>query len=84
MLYDKSRHISQGIKTCLGILRLSRSYSEKRLEAACKRGICFQSFTFKSIRSILENNLDNSPLPSKEQTSLPQQHDNIRGAEYFE
>jgi len=37
---------------------------------------------YRSIKSILENNLDQKPLP-KQQELLPVAHENIRGTDYY-
>ena len=85
VLTDDSLHIRQREKRCLGVLRLSKSYELERLDSACKRGLFFQAFTFKSIESMLKNNLDRQPIPEKaEKLTLPQQHGNIRGADYYD
>lgn len=77
------RHPQQGFRSCLGILRLAKSYGDGRLEAACQRAHALQAYSYKSIASILKNNLDQRPLP--EPTSPPPllTHPNIRGAHYY-
>lgn len=78
-------HPQQGFRSCLGILRLSKSYGEDRLEAACKRALHIGAYSYKSIESILKNNLDQQPLPSKAQEEgVPDAHENIRGKNYFQ
>jgi transposase len=53
------------------VLRLVEDYGPQRLEAACQRAILFDNFDFKSLKKILEENLeqlpleDNSPVTSK-------------------
>ena len=84
VLADKNMHLSQKERVCSGVLRLSKTHTPERLEMALKRGLHFNLFKYKSIKSILKNNLDKQPLPEKIiPVSLPQQHENIRGADYY-
>lgn len=77
------RHPQQGYRTCLGILRLGKSYGDERLEAACQRALLLGTHRYKSIESILKNGLDKRPLPQQQELSLPEDHDNIRGPSYY-
>jgi transposase len=84
----KSRdHPCQGFRACIGVLRLGKRYGEKRLEAACERALSIGSYTFKSVESILKNNLDQGPLPGKstslDEKPIPDNHENVRGQNYF-
>jgi transposase len=85
----KSRnHPQQGFRACIGVLRLGKRYGEQRLEAACNRALSIGSYTFKSVESILKNNLDQSPLPPNsgplDEKPVPDNHENVRGQNYFE
>jgi transposase len=80
-------HPEQGYRACLGLLNLVKRYGQARLEAACRRALAIGSPKRKSIKSILEANLDQHPdlFPAPDHTSstgLPQ-HSNVRGADYF-
>ena len=77
------RHPQQGFRSCLGILRLGKTYSAARLEAACRRALVIGSPRFKSVESILKHNLDQKPLPAATPSTLPIDHDNLRGPDYF-
>lgn len=83
-------HPEQGYRSCLGLLQLCRRYSEARLEAACRRALTIGSPTGKSVKSILETNLDQHPELFPEPSAggdphrpLPH-HSNLRGADYFQ
>jgi transposase len=77
-------HPQQGFRSCVGILRLAKSYGEARLESACKRALYIGAHNYKSVDSILKNKLDQQPLPSTSQeTPLPDSHEYIRGKNYF-
>jgi transposase len=71
-----------GYRSCLGILRLARAYSEPRLESACARAVRIGAYTYRSVKSILKNGLDRETLPKISQAvAVP--HQNIRGGDYF-
>lgn len=71
-----------GYRSCLGILRLAKNFDEDRLEAACRRALAIRGLSFKSVKSILDSNLDQRPLPERpHQLSIV--HSNIRGASEF-
>jgi transposase len=76
-------HPEQGYRSCLGILRLSKTYGNERLEAACCRALGLQSFSYKSVKSILKSGLDHRPLTPRI-TSVPIDHSNVRGSQYYE
>jgi len=77
-------HPQQGFRPCLGILRLAKSYTEKRLEEACKRALFIGAHSYKSIESILKNNLDLKPVQTTETASSLGTHEHVRGQEYFQ
>jgi transposase len=72
----------QGFRSCMGIITLAKRFSNERLEAACERALSIRGVSYKSIKSILENNLDQKPLPAKPDLP-PVPHDNIRGTNYY-
>ena len=78
---DRS-HPQQAYRTLLGILRLGKSYGDKRLEAACGRALHIGTSSFRSVASILKNGLDRKTLATQEKTK-PVAHQNIRGAHYY-
>jgi len=63
-------------------MRLGKRYGEERLEAACKRALFMKIYSYKSVESILKNNLDGAEFPS-EIHSTPVAHENIRGNAYY-
>jgi transposase len=71
-----------GFRSCMGIISLAKRYTKERLEAACERAVTIKGTTYKSIKSILENNLDQQPLP-RQMDILPLVHENIRGTDYY-
>ena len=78
------RHPEQSYRTCLGILRLGKSYGDARLEAACRYALTLGSHSVRSLESILKHRLDEQPVTALQQAlALPTEHDNLRGAHYF-
>lgn len=78
----KKPHPEQGYRACLGIIRLSKAYSNERLEGASRRALEAGILSYQSLKRILKNNLDTLSL--KEQQKLPLiDHDNIRGPDYY-
>ena len=75
-------HPEQGFRTCLGVLSLTRSYDNARVDAACRRGILIKARSVASIRSILKNGLDRAFLDETTDRQ-PLHHGNIRGQGYF-
>ena len=79
------QHPQQGFRACLGILRFEKSVGKERLEAACQRALDIGARSYKSVESILKNNLDQKPLIKTETTTTcPSLHENVRGQQYFE
>ena len=82
-------HPQQGFRSCVGILRLGKSYGDARVEAACARALAIGTYSFKSVESILKNNMEHAPLPSTSPSSTlfekreSDSHENIRGKNYF-
>jgi len=75
-------HPQQGFRSCLGILRLGKSYGEDRLEAAARRANEIGGRGYKSVESILKNGLDRRP-PKEASSDVPIDHANIRGGTYY-
>ena len=77
-------HPEQGFRTCLGILALTRTYDNARVDAACRRGVSIKARSVASIRSILQNGLDRAFLDQTEGGDRePVRHGNIRGGGYY-
>lgn len=78
----RQKYPELGYRSCLGILRLSKKFTDDRLEAACNRALAIRGLSYKSVKSILDSNLDQRPLPeSPHQLAIV--HGNIRGANAF-
>jgi transposase len=82
-ILERYVHPQQGYRSCLGLIRLDKTYGSERLEAACTRALAAGAISYRSVHSILKNKLDTCPIP-EEQLALPlPEHANIRGADYY-
>ncbi|MDH3376893.1 MAG: IS21 family transposase [Gammaproteobacteria bacterium] len=76
-------HPEQAYRVCLGLLNLSRSYPAQRLNRACALANREKLDRLKHIKAILKSNRDQLPEQINLTTTLPQDHDNIRGPGNF-
>jgi transposase len=76
-------HPQQGFRACVGLMRLGKSSSAERLEAACRRALTIGACSYKRMESILKHGLDRSPLPEPPASPAGLQHSNIRGPAYY-
>jgi len=72
-----------GFRSCLGLIRLSESYGAERMEAACRKALAMHSANYKTVKTILANNIDKLPDKPVEAPVPPVEHHNIRGADYY-
>lgn len=83
VIMQSRAHPQQGFRSCLGILRLAKSYGNERLESSCNRALMIGAHSYKSIESILKNGLDNTNINKEPSTNIPSSHENVRGQDYF-
>jgi transposase len=77
-------HPEQGFRSCLGILRLAKTYEPDRVEAACHRADALGAASYRIVKNILTAGLDRLPLEEEALSlNLVPEHENIRGAEYY-
>lgn len=78
------RHPEQGFKSCLGIMRLGKSYGAERLEAACARAHAANARSYRHVESILKKGLDRVPMEAATSPARsPIAHENVRGPDYY-
>ncbi len=82
-ILDHRPHPEQGFRSCLGIIRLGRRYGSERVEAACRRALALQAYSYRSVESILKSGLDAQPLPASPPRLPVRRHDNLRGPAYY-
>jgi transposase len=76
-------HPEQGFRSCLGILRLGKTYGSERLEAAATRACTLNACSYQSVKSILATGLDRQLTLDSPPDRHPIEHANIRGTDYF-
>ena len=77
-------HPEMGYRACLGIVRLAKTYSKERVEAASRRALQLQACSYTSLRSILKRSLDHETTPDTEASPAGPWHENLRGAGYYD
>jgi len=85
-ILENRPHPEQGYRSCLGLLRLGKTYSPERLEAASARALEIKAYSYKNVESILKKGLDRQPLAAlSSQSRLPLlEHANLRGRQYYQ
>jgi transposase len=82
-LLESKPHPEQGYRSCLGLVRLAKKYGLTRLEGACDYAHLTGARSRKSIESILVHSLDcHKPLEGSSST-IPADHENVRGSTYY-
>ena len=80
---NSKNHPEQSYKTCFGILNLTRKYTNSQLNRACKRALYYDNCSYKMIKNILANGMENmKDEPDSFSRTLPD-HENIRGNNYY-
>jgi transposase len=83
-ILESKPHPEMGYRTCLGIMRLAKTYSSPRLEAASQRALQLQACSYQSLKSILRRSLDRQTTLTLEPMKSGPQHENVRGAQYYD
>ncbi len=73
-----------GYRSVLGVIRLGKKVGKERLEAACARALAMGSPRYSTVRRILERGLERLPTEMDAGPPVSVQHDNIRGADYYQ
>ncbi len=84
-ILQRKKHPEQGYRSCQGLMRLAKNYPAERMEAACRLALTAGAHSYKSVKNILEKNLDQ--LAGETETGLGQlsiiPHANVRGKDYY-
>jgi transposase len=83
-ILESKPHPEAGYRACLGILSLAKTFTAARLEAASQRALLLGIYSYQSLKSILKHSLDRQPMPALEGDRSGPNHDNVRGAEYYD
>jgi transposase len=73
-------HIQQGVRSCLGILRLARQHPAERLEAACRWALAAGAHSSSFVEQLLKSR---RAIPDPLRDDGPGLHDNVRGSDYY-
>ncbi|MDZ4198275.1 MAG: hypothetical protein U1E27_03220, partial [Kiritimatiellia bacterium] len=84
-IIESRDHPEQGYRASLGVIRLSKSYSSERVDAACRRALALDVCSYQSIKSILKAGIDRESLPGEEplRPVFHPTHQNVRGRDYY-
>ena len=77
-------HPEHGFRGCLGIIRLSSTYSPQRVEQASYRALQLGAYSFRSVKSMLAKGLDKVVPFDTPQRSESIDHENLRGETYYD
>ena len=77
------RHPEQGFRSCVGILRLAKTYGPDRLEDACERALEIGAHSYSSVHSLLKNGLDRIARRQGHLDHVNPDHGNVRGPGYY-
>jgi transposase len=75
----RRRHPEEALRASLGILRLARDFSPHQLEAAATRALELKTYSYRALRALIQTESQTDAA----QPSLPLDHANLRGPEYF-
>lgn len=81
---ESRKHPEQAFKVCMGILNLAKGYDPLRLNKACRRALSFNLYSYKRIKNILDQGLEEESPPELglAEHKIPV-HENIRGNQYY-
>jgi transposase len=79
-------HPEQGYRSALGLLRLSERFSAPRLEKACERAITIRSASYRTVKTMLQQRMEEVPLFDQAHGPDPAADlgaVNVRGRRYY-
>lgn len=80
----RTEHVEQSYRGAMRFLSMEKEYTAERLEKASARACKYNAFSYHSVKSILENNLDKEQSEDKSDPILNgETHENIRGSQYY-
>jgi transposase len=81
-LLGAREHAEQGVRACLGVLRLAGAYGKDRLELACERALAAGVLSSRYVERLLKADRQRPFLDSRTEDGLGE-HGNLRGAAYY-
>jgi transposase len=82
-IFANKAHDEQAFRTLKGLQGLATRYGAERLEAACHRANTFGIVGYRRLKAILQHHLDKTPLLVEAPSPPVIDHDNVRGATYY-
>jgi transposase len=82
-IFDLRPYEEQAFRSIRGLQTLARRHGHERFEAACLRANTFKMVGMRRLKSMLNAQLESTPLPETTAHTQSQPHDNLRGAQYF-
>lgn len=80
-LFEQKRYPEQLYRSCDGLLALARKSDTEVLEKACKTAMENGIYSYKFIKNIIENHMEDESIQNNV-TNLPR-HQNVRGKSYY-
>jgi transposase len=65
-----AQRVLDNLRAAQGIIALAKRFGPARLEAACARALAFDQTRYRSVKTILEKGLDQSPSPAAQDGAL--------------
>lgn len=82
LLIEQQDYPETGYKQALGILSLKKAFDKHRIETACTMALTHERYSYRTVKRILENNMDKMLEAQPHQLFIPV-HMNIRGPESY-
>ena len=83
MVLERCReHVEQGVRACLGVLRLAGSYGKDRLELACERALAAGTLSARYVEQLLRADRRRPFLEAHPEDGVGP-HGNVRGPAYY-
>lgn len=79
-------HPQQSYKVCLGLLNLSKQYTNEQLDGACQYALDTGGYRLANVRNILKKTLNiktQPPEPEQPDLLAELEHSNVRGQNYY-
>lgn len=84
------RHIGETLRNAQGILRLAEDFTPTELEQAAGNALALAVYNYRALRDLLmqlrslpKTHTSASPHAEQAALSLPEEHENVRGPDYF-
>ena len=83
LLIAQQDYPETGYKQALGILSLKKAFEKHRIEKACAIALTHDTYSYRTIKRILENNMDKAIEPPRTKPIFIPIHINIRGPQAY-